>query len=125
MTLDEWLKHIHALKADLNWPHTAGFIVDLQTVSDTSSISDQQVDQTMEAFGVDRPIVAGKRGALVAQEEFRRANKIGDLIARFGASSVTFNSLDTACIFLGLNLAETRRRLEQLRAEIRSGSGNG
>jgi hypothetical protein len=70
--------------------------------------------------------VAGKRGALVAQEEFRRANKIGDLLAaRFGASSVTFNRLDTACIFLGLNLAEIRRTLEQLRAEIRSVNGNG
>lgn len=125
VTWDHWLKHMHALKADPNWYHTTRFIADLQTVSDTSSISEQQVDQAMEIFGGNPPIVAGKRGALVAQEEFHRANKVGDLIARFGALSVTFNSLDTACIFLGLNLAETRRTLEQLRAEIRSGSGNG
>ena len=120
ITWDDWLKHAGELKADPGWALTSRFIADLQTVSDTSSISEQQIDMALEVVGADPAVLSRKRGAVVAREEFRRANKFGDLIERFGATSVVFNHLDTACIFLGLNPAETLRTLEQLRAEIRS-----
>ena len=43
------------------------------------------------------------------------------LLAELGTSTVVFNTLDTACLFLSLDVDESRLAIEQLRAQLRSG----
>jgi hypothetical protein len=119
VTWDDWRQHVAKLLADPGWFATPRFIVDVQTVTDTSSIGMDEMEQVYELFGSGPAILANKRSAVIAKEEFSRAKRFGDLIARFGTSSIVFNTLDTACLFLGIDFKETRQVLEELRAELR------
>ena len=120
ITWDDWREHVNVLLSDPDWPHTPRFIVDLQSVTDTSSIKDHEILEVRQVFTSDPAILAGKRTAVVASEQFRRASRFAELVERFGASSIVFNNLDTACLFLGIDLDEARQTLERLRAELRS-----
>ena len=122
VTWDDWIQHVQTLVADPGWLVSSRFIADLQSVANSSSIREDQIDQATTVPGADPSRLAGKRGAVVARQEFRRATRFSDLIARFGTATVVFNQLDTACIFLGLDLQETLKQLEGLRAELRKGS---
>jgi hypothetical protein len=115
-----WLAHARSLLAEPEWPAIFRIIGDLRTVSDTRSIRDEEIEKAAALFTADPAIVAGKRVAIVATEEFRKAKRFMELIARFRTTTVVFNTLDTACMFLGINLAETRQTLEELRTELRA-----
>ena len=116
---DDWLKHVRELMADPEWRSLPRFIADFQTVSDTSSIGDHAFKQAAAVISANRDISAKKTGAVVADEEFWRARQFGGLLSEFGASIVGFNTLDIACLFLSINLAETRQTIKQLRTKIR------
>jgi len=123
VTWEDWLRHVNALVVDPDWPVIPRFIADLQSVSDTSTIGVQEVNRITDVFGANLETFTRKMSAVVARDEFRRAKRFGELIERFGTFSVVFNSLDTACIFLGIDLEDTRQTIEGLRAEIRAQSG--
>ena len=116
---DDWLKHMEELMADPEWRRLPRFIADLQTVSDTSTIGDDAIKQAAALISANREILAKKTGAVVADEEFWRARRFGELLSEFGTSTVVFNTLDIACLFLNLDVAETRQTLKQLRAKLR------
>jgi hypothetical protein len=120
VTADDWLRHIKALVADPDWPAIPRFITDLRTVSDTSTIGVQEVNRITDVFGENLETFTRKTNAVVARDEFRRAKRFGELIERFGTFSVVFNSLDTACIFLGIDLEDTRQTIEELRFRLRA-----
>lgn len=119
VTWQEWQDHASALMLESNWKQSSRFLVDLRSVTNTSSINEEQVQQAQLLFQQNLDNVFGKRGAILATEEFRNAHDFARLIASTGISMVVFNGLDTACIFLGLDLVETNRELEQLRSKLR------
>jgi hypothetical protein len=119
IVLEDWLKHMSELMADPEWRALPRFIADLQTVTDTTSISDGAVEKAAAILNSNREIMSRKLGAVVAQDEFWRARRFGNLLQQFGTSTITFNTLDTACLFLGLDLTETRQAIRQLRAQLR------
>ena len=116
---EDWFKHVRSLMADADWLAAPRFIASLQSVTDTSTIGDREVEQVRAVLDANREKMAGKRGAIVASEEFWKAKRFGEVIAPFGASVVVFNSLDTACAFLGIDWAETQPMIERLRARLR------
>ena len=120
VTGGEWLAHARSLLVEPEWPIISRFIVDLRTVSNTESIGDEEIEQAVAIFTADPGIVAEKRVAIVATEEFRKAKRFVELVARFSSTIVVFNTLDTACMFLGISLVETRKTLEDLRADLRA-----
>jgi hypothetical protein len=105
------------LLADPDWPMISRFIVDLQSVTDTSSIG----DEVRIVFTSDQPALSGKRSAIIASSEFRRASRFAELVERFGTSTFVFNHLDTACLFLDIDFKETHKILEGLRLRLRKG----
>ena len=58
------------------------------------------------------------RAAIVAGEAFPKAVEFERLISRYGASAIVFNSLGTACTWLGMSDDEVEQKLQQLRAEL-------
>jgi hypothetical protein len=108
--------------ADPDWPMIPRFIVDLQSVTDTSSIGDEEIDQVKTVFTSNQPALSGKRSAIIASREFRRASRFAKLVERFGTSTVVFNNLDTACLFLDIDFMETHKTLEGLRLKLRNDS---
>ncbi len=120
VTWDDWREHVLRMTGDPAWESTPLFIADLQSVSDTTAINPELIDEITALFGTKVKALGRKRNAVVAKDEFWRAKRFGELIERFGTTSVTFNSLDTACLYLGLDLAETQQQLEELRADLQA-----
>jgi hypothetical protein len=120
VTWDDWRKQIQTLLADPAWPVFPRFIADLWTVSDTSTIGYEEIDEAVSIFTSNQTALGNKRGAVVARDVFGKAGRFVKQIARFGTSMVVFNNLDTACLFLGIDLHETHQTLERLRATLRS-----
>ena len=124
VTWDEWRQHIHQLLADPDWRTTTRFLVDLQTVTDTSSIGDREIEEVRSVFAGDQAALEGKRAAIIALDEFRRASRFAEFIERFSRSAIVFNHLDTACLFLDIDLGEARQVLDQLRLQLRGSAGS-
>jgi hypothetical protein len=120
VTWANWYEHARVLRADPDWPMIQRFLVDLQSVTDTSSIADEEIDQIKTVFTSGQPVLVGKRSAIIASREFRRASRFAKLVERFGTSTVVFNNLDTACLFLDIDFMETHKTLERLRTKLRS-----
>jgi hypothetical protein len=71
-------------------------------------------------FASNQAALANKRAAVVARDVFGKAGRFVNQMAHFGTSMVVFNNLDTACLFLGIDLEETGQALGRLRATLRS-----
>ena len=117
---DDWLRHVQDLTVDPHWLSMPRFIADLQSVTDTSTIQEKEFERAAIALAENREALALKTGAVVASQEFWQAQRFGRLIERLGTSTVVFNTLDTACVFLGIDPTETHYTIERLRSQLRS-----
>ena len=90
------------LLADPDWPMIPRFIVDLQSVTDTSSLGDEAIDQVKTVFTSYQHALSGKISTIIASRELRRASRFAELVERFGTSTVVFNHLDTAGLFFDM-----------------------
>ena len=120
VTSDDWFKSAQRFASDPAIFTTARGLADLRTVEDTSSIQREAIEQASDIFSADVTVLRGKRLAVVARDEFGKARYFGDRLGRFGASLVVFNNLDTACIYLEIDLMYASGKLEELRERLRS-----
>ena len=116
---DDWLEHVQELVIDPHWRSLPRFIADLRSVTDTSAIQEKELELAAIAIAENRAALAMKTGAVVASDEFWQAQRFGKLIEGFGTSTIVFNTLETACVFLGLDPIETSQSIEQLRSQLR------
>jgi hypothetical protein len=116
---DEWQEHASALLMEPYWRQSSRFLVDLRSVTSTSLIGEEEVQKAQLYFNQNREMLLQKRGAVIASDEFRNAHNFAKLLSPSGMAMVVFNSLDTACIFLGLDHDETSRQLDGLRSQLR------
>jgi hypothetical protein len=116
----DWLRHVQDLMVDPHWRSMQRFIADLQSVTDTSTIQEKEFELAAIAIAENREALALKTGAVVASQEFWQAQRFIRLIERFGTSTVVFNTVETACVFLGIDPIDTRHTIEQLRSQLRS-----
>ena len=119
VTWDDWSKQLSKLMTDPNWRKASLFIADTRSVTDTSSIELEHVTRAMALLGTDREAVKHKRGAIIASNTFGKAKHFAYQVAMYGVRVVVFNNIDTACLFLGLDVVETSRVLEGLRRRLR------
>jgi len=120
---EDWLRHLRDIMADPDCRSVPRFIADLQSVTNTSTIQAKEVELAAVELAENSEGLPIKTGAVVATKEFRRAHKFLEILKGFGASTVVFNTVDTACLFLGIDSTETRETIEQLRSQLRrSGS---
>ena len=116
----DWLRRVQDLMVDPHWRSMQRFIADLQSVTDTSTIQEKEFELAAIAIAENREALALKPGAVVASQEFWQAQRFIRLIERFGTSTVVFNTVETACVFLGIDPIDTRHTIEQLRSQLRS-----
>ncbi len=114
VTTEEWFGYISRLVSNQAWSRTPCLLVDLLPVRDTSSIGNAEIDRATEIFASDSKALRGKKVAVLARDEFGRARYFGDLVARLGVSLIVFNNLDTACLFLGLDLIYAYQALDEM-----------
>jgi hypothetical protein len=99
VTAEGWLAHIRTMTTEPDWPVVTRVLCDLRSVADLSSLGDAEITQAVALYSLAPGNLAAKRAAVAASEAFQAA------IARFGPSVIVFNTLDTACIYLGVDAA--------------------
>ncbi len=118
VTWDDWSKQVSKLMADVSWRTTSVFITDLRSVTDASSIGLEQINQAVDWLGTDPVAMEHKRGAILASDTFGKARHFADRAATYGVRVVVFNAIDTACLFLGQDVAHTSQVLTRLRDQL-------
>jgi hypothetical protein len=115
VTGEEWLAHIRQVTAEPDWPAVTRILADLRGVADIASIHEADITQAVALFRAAPGNLAGKKAAVPAADAFRQATAFQKAIAHFGPRVIVFNTLETACVYLGLDLAEAQGVLAGLR----------
>jgi hypothetical protein len=118
VTAEQWFIAANNLVSNPAWMQIPRVLADLQSVVDTSTIGDAEIARAVEILSADPAPLMGKRLAMIARDAFGKARHCGQLLARFGVSSVVFNNLDTACLFLGLEALEAHKVFEGIRQQL-------
>jgi len=119
VTAAQWLAHIRLLLADADWPPDGRrHLSDLRTATPDASIDEAVLKQAADLFGT-HPKIANLRAAIVAGDAFVKAGIFERLITRHRPFVFVFNTLNPACDWLGIDVADAQRALESLRIQSR------
>ena len=115
VTADVWFEHIKKLIADTHWPSVSAMLVNLQSITDVSSIGEAEIQHAVALFNSIPEALSNKRIAAVAGDAFWKSRRFGQLIAPYGPSVLVFNDMSTACIYLGIKLTDATKAIQELR----------
>lgn len=101
-----------------DWATIPRLLLDLRSVTDTTTIGEPEMRQALAQLDADRQILAGQRNAILAGREFSKASRYSRLAEHYGMDAVVFNNLDTACLFLNINVQQASHILDELRAAL-------
>ncbi len=120
---DELIAHFKRLKSDPDWSFYKRLqLIDLRTATGTKI----DPDVVGEAAGFGRTNsrnTIGVRMAIVAHDQFKRCAEYTSSLSKFLSTLIVFNSLDTACLWLGIDLHEAGRILDELRLQVAEKAG--
>jgi hypothetical protein len=119
---DQAQEHLVALAALPEWGATGRVLTDLSGMSPVSLPDREQVAALAREF--ESHIADHSRTsswAVVANVAYKRASEFGDEIAPGGRRLSVFYELESACIWLGVDVADVRPALKVLRDEARQG----
>jgi hypothetical protein len=118
VTAQDFLSHVRSLVADECWPPEGRLqLSDLQYTTVDESIDEAILKEAANLYGTQLDKLAGLRAAVVAGAAFEKTIVFGRLIAPLGPSLFVFNSLETACIWLGIDAGEAESTLRKLRLQ--------
>ncbi len=120
---DELIAHFKGLKSDPDWSFYKKLqLIDLRTATGTKI--DAEVVRAAAGFGrTNSRNTVGVRMAIVAHDEFKRCAEYTGSLSKFLSTLIVFNSLDTACLWLGIDLHEAGRILDELRLQVAEKAG--
>lgn len=116
----EWKQNVGQQVADdPAWPRGRRRLIDLTTL-DPSEINSSDIEVVI-AFGRERiHAVAGRRQAVVAVLAWDLAQEFARRSTELGATTIVFDRLEPACVWLGVDPAAARPVARQLRARLRA-----
>ena len=115
ITADEWFEHIDRLITDPLWPSISAMLVDLQSITDFSSIEEAEIEHAVALFNSVPDSLSNKKVAVVAGNAFWKSRRFGQLVSPFGPSVIVFNDMSTACVYMGIKPTEALKAIQQLR----------
>jgi len=118
VTAEEFLAHVRGLCSHPGWPPApeGRQLCDLRFASLDGSIDEGVIEMAAGLYG-QHPGIDNLRVAIVADQAFWKAAKFDELYSRQGGNSIVFNTLGTACAWLGLSAADVEKELVELRTE--------
>jgi hypothetical protein len=110
--------HLGQLAADPEWAKAGCILTDLSGLTEESRPSDERIARAAEVFRsqIGQRARAAK-WAMVADATFEEATKFGQELAADAPRLIVFNDQAAACEWLGVDFAQVRRILEELRRE--------
>ena len=120
VTAEDWFRNIERLIADPAWPSISSILADLRTVTTMSSIEEAEIEHAITLFKTDPFSLFRKKVGIVASEVFAKSLQFAELISRFGPTVIVFNDMQTACLYLDVNIEEALKVLQELRLRLRA-----
>jgi hypothetical protein len=117
VTAEEWHAHLREMTAHPDWPAINRLLCDLRTVKDVSTIGAAEIAGAVQIMRAAPGNLSDKMCAIPASQAFRAATAYQKAIAPYEPRVVVFSSLETALIYLGVDLGPERDLLEELRRE--------
>ncbi len=124
VTPADFLAKLRAELADPDWPpRRRAHLVDLRTyaVREDAAAVEAAISTAIGIYAERRDKVARMRMAIVASDAFAHALSFQRLSLPGPLKVIVFNSLPTACAWLGLDMMDAERALEELRSAGREG----
>jgi hypothetical protein len=120
VTPDDCARHMAALGADPDWGQRGRVLTDLTGISAARRPSAKEVLEAAAEFSeklADQ--VRNAQWAIVAGETFVLAQRFGAYLEEEVRRLIVFNDLDTACTWLGVDAADARELIGELREHLR------
>jgi hypothetical protein len=112
---NDFLTHVNQLLADADWPPYEHLqLSDLQTATLDPTFDESALQKAANLFG-QHPAISNLKVAIVTQTEFKSATDFERLIVKYLPSVIVFNDLETACLWLGIDIAIALHVLNSLR----------
>jgi hypothetical protein len=118
VTAEDFIAHVLRLTSDASWPPPGRLhLSDLRSASlDIAKVDEAILEKAAKLFGRHPEKIAKMKAAIVANEAFKKSVSFEHYAAPYGLSVIVFNTLHTACIWLGIDAGEAEGALRQLRA---------
>lgn len=118
VTQAELLAHFRKQMNDPAWPTPGKLqLVDLRSARG-DSITTGMLQEVAELRGCTRQKNAGLKMAIIAGDEFTNSSFFAQLLEKYYIAVIVFNSLDTACTWLGIDPREVDKELADLRRDL-------
>jgi hypothetical protein len=115
-TADEILAHVQRLVDDPLWPPPRRLqLGDLRRGTSLARMDDATLQKAANILGGHLDKIVGSKIAFVASAAFEKTSTFKRYMSIYPLSIIVFNSLDTACTWLGIDLPETERTIEEIR----------
>jgi hypothetical protein len=118
ITEEELFEHQRRLLADPKFPPAPHVFVDLTRASLEASIEDKVLQQFVDGYRPHRNKTEGARVAIVAGKDFEKASLYGRLADREKINVIVFTTINTACVWLGVNEPEIRKEIKRIQSEL-------
>lgn len=119
VTWDYWRGHLHRMFSDPAYAPMQLQITDLRFSSISPTIADAEIQAMRELLADQRERVSLKKVAIVAGDEWRKLKLAEFALQTISVNSIVFNDLNTACLWLGVNVVEVGQDIKQLRIGLR------
>ncbi len=125
VTAEEFLTHAQHLLSDPAWP-PAGWLhlTDVRNTTPDASVDEGAIAKIAHLYG-EHPKIANLKMAIVATDTFRKAMVFENVLLGYHPSVIVFNSLETACTWLGIDAEHAEQTLAEMRAEARAAAKPG
>ncbi len=114
--------HIKRLHADPQWPPPGRLqLIDLRSLIGGAQTEPEKLKEAAELFGGQPEKIKKMKMAFVASDAFSKSTVFQGFMEAYPISVIVFNSLDTACLWLGINETDAECVLDELRGRAKSG----
>jgi hypothetical protein len=115
-TADEFLAYVQRLVDDPQWPPPRRLqLGDFRRTTSLGGMDDKNLQKAANILGGHLDKIAGSKVAFVADAAFEKSSTFRRFMSIYPLSMIVFNDLDTACTWLGIDLHETERTIEEIR----------
>ena len=122
VTAEAWREHLQRMLIDPDYAPMQSQITDLRYSSISPTISDDQIRAMVDRIDSQRKNISLSKFAIVAGSEWNKPQQVAVGLQSISITPIVFNDLNTACLWLGVDLLEVDKDIQQIRLELRQRS---
>jgi len=119
VTLDQWRNHVDKMFADPAYVSLKLQLSDLRFSIFDGSITDEKIREVVDHIGTRQKMFSLSKLAMVAGTDWAKTKLAESLIQMLSITPIVFADLHTACRWLGLDVVNIGRDIQQIRVQLR------